>query len=55
MSTVRLTWARTIGRSRSLCSNAVLIGGFLAATAVLFAFNLESAEGGLLPWPLFGR
>lgn len=48
MSTVRLTWARTIGRSRSLCSNAVLIGGFLAATAVLFAFNLESAEGGLL-------
>ena len=45
MSPVRVTWSRTIGRARSLFSTAFAIGGFLAASAALFAFRLDAAEG----------
>ena len=45
MSPVRVTWNRTIGRARSLFSTAFAVGGFLAASAVLFAFRLDAAEG----------
>ena len=50
MSPVRVTWNRTIGRARSLFSTAFAAGGFLAASAALFAFRLDAAEG----VPLFG-
>lgn len=46
MSPVRVTWARTVGRLRSLYSTALAVGGFFAATGILLAFNIESAEGG---------
>lgn len=46
MSAMTITWRRTIGMARGFYSTALAIGGFLAASAVLFAFNLESAEGG---------
>ena len=42
MSPVRVTWRRTIGRARSLYSTAFAAGGFLAATAALFAFKLRA-------------
>ena len=45
MSPVRVTWSRTIGRARSLFSTAFAISGFLAASAALFAFRLDAAEG----------
>ena len=45
MSPVRVTWNRTIGRARSLYSTAFAVGAFLAASAVLFAFKLDAAEG----------
>ena len=45
MSPVRVTWNRTIGRARSLFSTAFAVGGFLAASAALFAFRLDAAEG----------
>ena len=48
MSPVRVTWRRTIGRARSLFSTAFAVGGFLAATAALFAFKLDAAEGASL-------
>ena len=45
MSPVRVTWSRTIGRARSLFSTGFAISGFLAASAALFAFRLDAAEG----------
>lgn len=48
MSPVRVTWRRTIGRARSLYSTAMSMACFMAASAALFAFSLESAEGGRL-------
>lgn len=48
MSPVRVTWGRTIGRSRSLFSTAFAGAGFLSACGVMFAFGLEAAEGGRL-------
>ena len=45
MSPVRVTWNRTIGRARSLFSTAFAAGGFLAASAALFAFRLDATEG----------
>jgi hypothetical protein len=45
MSPVRVTFARTIGRTRSLSSTALAVGTFLFASALLFAFGLEAAEG----------
>ena len=48
MSPVRVTWNRTVGRMRSLYSTSFAVGGFLAASAALFAFSLEAAEGGRL-------
>ena len=45
MSPVRVTWHRTIGRTRSLYSTAFAVGAFLAASAALFAFKLDAAEG----------
>ena len=48
MSAVRVTAARTIGRARNQFLTAVAIGGFLAVSALFFAFGLESAEGGEL-------
>ena len=51
MNTVRLTLSRTIGRTHSLFSTALAVGGFLAAAGALFAFALEGAEGGSLALP----
>lgn len=48
MSAVRVTVARTIGRARNQFLTAVATGGFLAVSALFFAFGLESAEGGEL-------
>lgn len=45
MSAVGVTCSRTVGQARNLCSTALAIGGFLAATAALFAFSLADAEG----------
>ena len=50
MSPVRVTMVRTVGRARSLFSTAFSVAGFLAASAVALVFNLESAEGGELPF-----
>jgi len=48
MSPIRVTWRRTIGRARSQYSTAMATAAFMAASAALFAFGLESAEGGRL-------
>lgn len=48
MSALHVTCLRTIGRARNLLTTALSAGGFLAAVAVLFSFNLELAEGGRL-------
>lgn len=48
MSAIGVTCGRTIGMARNIYSTALAIGGFLAAAAALFSFNLGSAEGGLL-------
>ena len=47
MSPVRVTWARTIGRSRGLFATALAVAGFCAAVAVQFAFAFDRAEGGV--------
>jgi len=49
MSVVTVTLRRTVGRARGLYMTALSVGGFLAAAAILFLFNLQSAEGGRLP------
>ena len=46
MSAFYVTALRTIGRARNRFQTAVAIGGFLAVSALFFAFSLESAEGG---------
>ena len=48
MSAFSVTAARTIGRARNRIQTAVATGGFLAVSALFFAFGLESAEGGEL-------
>ena len=48
MSAIRVTALRTVGRARNLLLTAVAIGGFLAVSALFFAFGLESSEGGEL-------
>lgn len=48
MTPITITFMRTIGMARNLYSTALSIGGFLAGVAVLFAFNIERAEGGNL-------
>ena len=48
MSAIRVTAARTVGRARHQLLTAFALGGFLAVSALFFAFGLESAEGGEL-------
>ena len=48
MSPVRVTVLRTLRRSRSLYAAAFAVAAFLAASAALFAFGLDSAEGSRL-------
>ena len=48
MSAVSVTFRRTLGLSRGHYTTALAIGGFLVVAAVLFAFGLQSAEGGRL-------
>lgn len=48
MTPSTITFKRTIGMARNLYSTALSVGGFLAGVAVLFAFNLERADGGNL-------
>ena len=45
MSAVRITAFRTIGRARNVLSTAFSIAGFLSASALFFAYRLETAEG----------
>lgn len=52
MSATGVTCSRTIGHARNLCSTALAVGGFLAATAALFAFSLDPAEGSRLTLPV---
>lgn len=52
MSALRVTAARTIGRARNRFLTAFAIGAFLAVSALFFAFRLEAAEGGVLPFPV---
>ena len=52
MSAAGVTCSRTIGHARNLCSTALAISGFLAATAALFAFSLDPAEGSRLTLPV---
>ena len=52
MSAAGVTCSRTIGHARNLCSTALAIAGFLAATAALFAFSLDPAEGSRLTLPV---
>lgn len=47
MSPVRVTFRRTVGMARSLYTTAIAYGLFLSGAAILFAFNLEAAEGGM--------
>ena len=49
MSPMTVTWRRTLGMARNLYSTALSVSGFLVISAALFAYGLESAEGGLLP------
>ena len=48
MSPVQATCRRTIGLARNLYATVFAVGGFLAVSAALFAFNLQAAEGGRL-------
>ena len=47
MSPVRVTFRRTVGMARNLYTTAIAYGLFLSGAAILFAFNLEAAEGGM--------
>ena len=49
MSPVRVTWARTVAQLAKSRSTAFALAAFMAAAAALLAFNLEAAEGKLLP------
>ena len=46
MSALHVTCLRTVGWARNLLTTSVAGGLFLAAVALIFSFNLESAEGG---------
>jgi ABC-2 type transport system permease protein len=46
VSPARVTFRRTVGMAKSLYATAFAFAGFLAASAALFAFNLDAAEGG---------
>ena len=48
MSPIRVTFDRTARRLQTQMSTAFAYGAFLAASAVLFAFGLEHAEGARL-------
>ena len=48
MSPVRVTFMRTVGRTRNLFSSALSLGVFLSASALLFALGLEASEGGVI-------
>lgn len=48
MSSIGVTFSRTVGRARGLFSTVVAIACFLSASAVSFAFGLEAAEGNRL-------
>ena len=48
MRVVRMTFWRTLGMARNYYATALSIGAFLAGAAMLFCFNVESAEGGIL-------
>jgi ABC-2 type transport system permease protein len=48
MSPVGVTFLRTLGAARGFYHTAFAVAGFIAAAAAVFAFNLESAEGGRL-------
>ena len=52
MGPVRVTFGRTVGRARSLFSTVFAVGGYLSCSALLFAFGLESSEGGRLSLPV---
>ena len=45
MSATAITCRRTLSRARNLVTTALSVGGFLAASAALFAFRLDAAEG----------
>ncbi len=45
MSPVAVTCRRTLSRARNLFTTALAAGGFLSASAMLFAFRLADAEG----------
>ena len=45
MTPVTVTCRRTLSRMRHLITTALAVGGFLAASAALFAFRLEAASG----------
>lgn len=45
MGAVRITAFRTIGRARNVLSTAFAVAGFLSASALFFAYRLETAEG----------
>ncbi len=47
MSPVGVTFRRTFGMISGLYVTALSVAGFLAASAALFAFNLDMGEGGL--------
>ena len=49
MSPIRVTMGRTIGRARNFFTTALAIAGFLSVSALLLAFNLQSADGSHLP------
>ena len=45
MSAISVTCRRTLSRARSLFATVLAVPGFAAASAALFAFRLEAAEG----------
>ena len=47
MSPAGVTFRRTLGMVSGLYVTALAVAGFLAASAALFAFNLDAGEGGL--------
>ena len=47
MSPVRVTMRRTVGLARNLYTTALAFGAFLAGSGLLFALNLNAAEGSL--------
>jgi hypothetical protein len=48
MSPARVTFGRTVGMVRGLYSTALSVAGFLSSVGLLFAFNLQRGEGGMM-------